>query len=166
VIAVIQLGDQNSHRKCSLFAQGARQQAGLVVELARGLADAFPRFVRNGTTGHVIQDDRNGGGAQSEIIRKDLQARPALTIGRFWFVFGHSSIRPETARCRLVTIEFRHESIPKAVIGGDKDRRAESKVGRRCSMARLDQIALDYEIKPADYPQTNDCLNSIRKISA
>jgi len=72
VITVAQFRDENAYGECALFTQRAREKAGLVIELARGGADSFASFVRNGATRDVVQDKRDGCGAKAEVVGKNF----------------------------------------------------------------------------------------------
>ena len=70
-IAVAEFGNEDADGEGLAFAQGSREEAGTVVEFCRSLGNAIARFLRDGAdSGSVVQDQRDGGGRQVEVLAK------------------------------------------------------------------------------------------------
>src|SRR6266851_1485229 len=74
VIPVAQLWYEDSDRESALFAERARQQAGLIIEFARRITDALASLRRDGTPGDIVEHHGNRGGAEAQIVRENFQA--------------------------------------------------------------------------------------------
>ena len=90
VIAVAQFRDENADREGALLAQRAGEKAGLIIEFARGGADAFASFVRDGAAGDVVQDKRNGCRAKAEVVGENFQTGRLAGAGLGFFVLRHA----------------------------------------------------------------------------
>src|SRR5260370_20362958 len=74
VVAVAQLWHEDSDRESALFAERARQQAGLIIEFARRITDTLASLRRDGTPGDIVEHHGNRGGAEAQIVRQNFQA--------------------------------------------------------------------------------------------
>src|SRR5579885_601348 len=92
VIAVAKLGHEHSHGEGAAFTKRARQEARLIIELARRGANSFAGFLRDGAARHIVQNDGNGGGAESEIIGQNFQTDGPIGGFAVTFAGRHGSV--------------------------------------------------------------------------
>ena len=92
-VAVTEFGNEDADGEGLAFAQGAREEAGTVVEFCGSLSNAVARFLRDGAdSGSVVQDQRDGGRREVEVLAQGAQAdRLAGLRRRSWFgSLGHA----------------------------------------------------------------------------
>ena len=73
-IAVAEFGNKDADGECLALAQGAREEAGAVVEFGGSLGDPVAGFLRDGTdAGSIIQNQRNGCRREVEVLAQRAQ---------------------------------------------------------------------------------------------
>src|SRR5438552_7325475 len=100
VVAVAKLRHQHTDRESALFAERARQEAGLIIEFASRITDAFTSLGRDGTPGDIVEHHGNRGGAEAQIISENFQAD--RFIGRRLVILPGSHGRLDALANRMV----------------------------------------------------------------
>ncbi len=72
VVTVAEFGNKYANGECALLPQGAREKTRLVIKFARRSADTFASFVRNGSAGDIVQNQRNRCGAKAEVVSENF----------------------------------------------------------------------------------------------
>ena len=74
VIGLAEDGKEDAYGLAALALEFAGDEAGLVVEVAGGGADALAGGFRDGAAGGVVEDEGDGGGAEAEVLGEELEA--------------------------------------------------------------------------------------------
>src|SRR5260370_33607602 len=141
VIPIAQFRDEPRHGKGALFAERARQQTGLIIEFAGGIADAFTSLGGNRTAGNIVKRYRNRGGAETEIVREDFQADGFIGRRLVFLRGSHSRLGALASRIVYFALQGLHKHSlnnglrpSKAPRPGDTGKQPIARSARSCSL--------------------------------